>query len=124
MIQPRPPAPPSSTIALDSSQLTSGARIIYDAAYAAGYLDGLAIQKRRGGYDRGRRDGWRARVEAEYRAWLPMARAIKAAGGPFSLTHAELERRRAQLPEGYAPRPVPSFDDCMASWDQPRAAAA
>lgn len=76
------------------------------------------------GFIRGRRDGWRERVDHEHRAWEPMARSIKAAGGPFALSFDELQRRRAQLPEGYVPRPVPTFEECMASWDQPQAVSA
>lgn len=116
------PAPPSSTVPVDRAQLTTGARVIYDGGYAAGYLDGLAIQQRRGGYAAGRRDGWRERVDHEHRAWATMAAVIKAAGGPFALSHAELERRRAQVPPGYVPRPVPTFEECMSSWEADRAA--
>lgn len=120
MIQPRPPAPPSSTTHVDRAQLTAGGRAIYDAAYTRGYIDGLTIQQRRGGYDAGRRDGWTERVEQEHRAWASMARTIRALSNLRGLTYAE----QHALPDGYTPRAVPSYAECMASWEQPRTAVA
>lgn len=109
-----PPGWPWDT-AVDPLRLKGWDRRVYYAGWAAGQSDGLL---------RGRRQGWRERVEHEYRAWSVMARGIKAAGGPFALSFAELQRRRAQLPEGYVPRAVPTYAECMASWDRPLAASA
>lgn len=119
-----PPIPPLSTWHVDPLRLKGSEREAYWAGYQCGYGDGVRIEQRRGGYDAGRRDGWRERVEREYRAWEPMARSIKAAGGAFVLSYAELQRRRAQLPAGYVPRTVPSFEECVASWDTPARAVA
>ena len=109
--------PAVSTWRVDPLRLNGYGHEVYLLGHGDGYDAGVAVERRRGGYDRGFDAGWRARVEQERRAWQAMAATVKCAGGPFSLTHAELTRRRAELPAGYVPRPVPSFEACMRSWD-------
>jgi hypothetical protein len=70
---------------VDPLRLKGWERRAYYAGFASGFNDGLERERQRpGGYYEGLRDGWRARVEHEQRAWERMRDSICAAGGPFA----------------------------------------
>jgi hypothetical protein len=102
------PEPPRSTITGDLLTLTRHELDLFDAGYASGYTAGLQRGHDRGGYEAGIHEGWRLHVRHEQAAWQAMANTIRAMNrrAPF----AEVQARHAALP------PVPTYEECMASW--------
>ena len=113
MIRPRPPEAPQGVPPVDPRRLVSSARDIWDAGYLAGYRDGVSLEQLRGGYEAGRAAGWQARVEHEHSTWQRMARFVREAGSPRAMTFERLHRLRH--PDWVA-RPVPTVEQCMATW--------